>query len=111
MIPNMYKIAGELTSMVIHVAARMATHALSIFGDHSDVMATRATGFALLASNSDPRFQRGGLSDQGVIDYAAHKPQVDEVIYHCLVIIGVELRNLEMTEEIVVEQPSHIFGA
>jgi pyruvate-ferredoxin/flavodoxin oxidoreductase len=53
MIPNMYKIAGELTPAVIHVAARtLATHALSIFGDHSDVMATRATGFALLASNS-----------------------------------------------------------
>src|SRR3974390_387509 len=53
MIPNMYKIAGELTPVVIHVAARtLATHALSIFGDHSDVMATRATGFALLASNS-----------------------------------------------------------
>ncbi len=53
MIPNMYKIAGELTAVVIHVAARtLATHALSIFGDHSDVMATRATGFALLASNS-----------------------------------------------------------
>src|SRR5271165_3047363 len=53
MIPNMYKIAGELTSMVLHVAARtLATHALSIFGDHSDVMAARQTGFALLAANS-----------------------------------------------------------
>src|ERR1700746_2826059 len=53
MIPNMYKIAGELTSAVIHVAARtLATHALSIFGDHSDVMAARTTGFAMLASNS-----------------------------------------------------------
>src|SRR5438874_5392212 len=53
MVPNMYKIAGELTAAVIHVAARtLATHALSIFGDHSDVMAARATGFALLASNS-----------------------------------------------------------
>ncbi|NIA30390.1 MAG: pyruvate:ferredoxin (flavodoxin) oxidoreductase [Actinobacteria bacterium] len=53
MIPNMYKIAGELTSTVFHVSARtIATHALSIFGDHSDVMATRATGWALLASNS-----------------------------------------------------------
>ena len=53
MIPNMYKIAGELTSAVIHVAARtVATHALSIFGDHSDVMAARATGFAMLAANS-----------------------------------------------------------
>ena len=53
MIPNMYKIAGELTSTVFNVAARsLACHALSIFGDHSDVMATRATGLALLASNS-----------------------------------------------------------
>jgi len=53
MIPNMYKIAGELTPAVIHVAARtVAAHALSIFGDHSDVMATRATGFAMLCSNS-----------------------------------------------------------
>ncbi len=53
MIPNMYKIAGELTSTVFHVAARsVATHALSIFGDHSDVMATRSTGFALLSSNN-----------------------------------------------------------
>jgi pyruvate-ferredoxin/flavodoxin oxidoreductase len=53
MIPNMYKIAGELTAAVIHVAARtVATHALSIFGDHSDAMATRATGFAQVASNS-----------------------------------------------------------
>ncbi len=53
MIPNLYKIAGELTSTVFHVAARtVATHALSIFGDHSDVMAVRASGFGLLASNS-----------------------------------------------------------
>src|SRR5436309_5000426 len=53
MIPNMYKIAGELTPFVMHVAARtLATHALSIFGDHSDVMACRSTGFALLASSS-----------------------------------------------------------
>src|SRR5512134_2199390 len=53
MIPNMYKIAGELTSTVFHVAARsLAAQALSIFGDHSDVMATRNTGFALLCSNS-----------------------------------------------------------
>src|SRR4030043_907732 len=52
MIPNMYKIAGELTSTVFHVSARsLAIHALSIFGDHSDVMAVRATGFGLLASN------------------------------------------------------------
>ena len=53
MIPNMFKIAGELNSTVFHVAARsVATHALSIFGDHSDVMATRGTGFGLLASGS-----------------------------------------------------------
>ncbi len=53
MIPNMYKIAGELTSMVLHVAARaLAAQALSIFGDHSDVMAVRQTGFAELCSNS-----------------------------------------------------------
>lgn len=53
MIPNMYKIAGELNSTVFHVAARtVASHALSIFCDHSDVMAARATGFALLCSSS-----------------------------------------------------------
>ncbi len=53
MIPNMYKIAGELLPGVFHVSARtVATHALSIFGDHSDVMAVRQTGFALLASAS-----------------------------------------------------------
>src|SRR5437763_1734325 len=53
MIPNMYKIAGELTPAVIHVAARsLATHALSIFGDHQDVMAVRQTGWAMLASTS-----------------------------------------------------------
>jgi len=53
MIPNMYKIAGELTPTVIHVAARsLAAQALSIFGDHQDVMATRQTGFAMLCSNS-----------------------------------------------------------
>ena len=53
MIPNMYKIAGELLPCVINVAARsLATHALSIFGDHQDIYATRATGFAMLASSS-----------------------------------------------------------
>ena len=53
MIPNMFKIAGELTSTVFHVAARsLATHALSIFGDHSDVMAARSTGWAMLFANS-----------------------------------------------------------
>jgi pyruvate-ferredoxin/flavodoxin oxidoreductase len=53
MVPNMFKIAGELNSTVFHIAARaIATHALSIFGDHSDVMAARTTGFAFLASSS-----------------------------------------------------------
>lgn len=53
MIPNMYKIAGELNAFCMHVSARsLATHALSIFGDHSDVMACRQTGFAMLASSS-----------------------------------------------------------
>ncbi|HEV7330868.1 MAG TPA: pyruvate:ferredoxin (flavodoxin) oxidoreductase [Flavisolibacter sp.] len=53
MIPNMYKIAGELTPTVFHIAARaLATHALSIFGDHSDVMAVRSTGFAMLFGSS-----------------------------------------------------------
>src|SRR5512137_1917379 len=53
MIPNMYKIAGELTPTVFHVTARtVAAHALSIFGDHSDVMAIRQTGWAMLCSTS-----------------------------------------------------------
>ncbi|MCP4418427.1 MAG: pyruvate:ferredoxin (flavodoxin) oxidoreductase, partial [Chloroflexi bacterium] len=53
MIPNMYKIAGELTATVFHIAARsIAAQALSIFGDHSDVMAARNTGFAMLSANS-----------------------------------------------------------
>ncbi len=53
MIPNMYKIAGEQTPFVMHVAARaLATHALSIFGDHSDVMSVRSTGFAMLSSHN-----------------------------------------------------------
>jgi pyruvate-ferredoxin/flavodoxin oxidoreductase len=53
MVPNMYKIAGELTPTVFHIAARsLATHALSIFGDHSDVMAVRGTGFSMLFGNS-----------------------------------------------------------
>jgi pyruvate-ferredoxin/flavodoxin oxidoreductase len=51
MLPNMFKIAGELSPAVIHVAARtVATHALSIFGDHSDVMAVRTAGWAMLSS-------------------------------------------------------------
>ena len=60
MIPNLYKIAGELLPCCIHVAARtLATHALSIFGDHSDVMAVRQTGVALLSS-ATPVFRKSG---------------------------------------------------
>ena len=67
MIPNMYKIAGELTPVVFHVAARsVATHALSIFCDHSDVMACRGTGFAMLASNSVQEAQDFALIAQAV---------------------------------------------
>jgi pyruvate-ferredoxin/flavodoxin oxidoreductase len=67
MIPNMYKIAGELTSAVFHVAARaIAAQGLSIFGDHSDVMAVRATGWALLASHSVQEAQ-----DMALIAHAA----------------------------------------
>ncbi len=65
MIPNLYKIAGELTPFVLHVAARtLATHALSIFGDQSDVMAARATGCALLAANSPQEAQDFALIAQ-----------------------------------------------
>ena len=68
MIPNMYKIAGELTACVIHVAARtIATHALSIFGDHSDVMAARATGFAMLCV----RLGAGSATTSRLIAHAA----------------------------------------
>ena len=65
MIPNLYKIAGELTPFCLHVAARtIATHALSIFGDHSDVMACRQTGVALLASGSVQEAQDFALIGQ-----------------------------------------------
>ncbi|HWR33723.1 MAG TPA: pyruvate:ferredoxin (flavodoxin) oxidoreductase [Chitinophagaceae bacterium] len=67
MIPNMYKIAGELTPAVFHIAARaIATHALSIFGDHSDVMATRSTGFAQLFGNNPQQ-----AMDMAMIAHAA----------------------------------------
>ena len=67
MLPNMYKIAGELTSTVFHIAARaLAAQALSIFGDHQDVMAARATGWAMLASNSVQQ-----VMDLALISHAA----------------------------------------
>ena len=65
MIPNMYKIAGELTPTVFHIAARaVSSQALSIFGDHSDVMAARSTGFGLLSSNSIQEAMDMGLIAQ-----------------------------------------------
>jgi len=67
MIPNMYKIAGELTPTVFHIAARtLATHALSIFGDHSDVMACRSTGWAMLFCNNPQE-----VMDMAMIAHAA----------------------------------------
>lgn len=70
MIPNMYKIAGEMLPCVIHVAARsLATHALSIFGDHQDIYATRGTGFALLASSS--------VQDAHYLSALAHLTAID----------------------------------
>src|ERR671928_1518744 len=67
MLPNMYKIAGELASTVFHVSARsLAAQGLSIFGDHSDVMAARSTGFAMLASGSVQE-----VMDNAVITQAA----------------------------------------
>ena len=67
MIPNMFKIAGELTPFCMHVTARtLATHALSIFGDHSDVMSCRSTGFAMLCSDSVQQAQ-----DFALVSHAA----------------------------------------
>src|SRR5215210_1573862 len=65
MLPNMYKIAGELTPMVMHVAARaLAAQGLSIFGDHSDVMSARGTGFGMLCSSSVQEAQDFALISQ-----------------------------------------------
>jgi len=65
MIPNMFKIAGELSPTVFHVSARsLAAHALSIFGDHSDIAAARSTGFAMLASRSVQEAQDMALISQ-----------------------------------------------
>ena len=73
MLPNMFKIAGELTPTVFHIAARaLATQALSIFGDHSDVMAARTTGFALLSSASVQEAHDGGADRAGRDARVAH---------------------------------------
>ncbi|KAA5711171.1 pyruvate:ferredoxin (flavodoxin) oxidoreductase, partial [Klebsiella pneumoniae] len=65
MIPTLYKLAGQLMPFVLHVAARTdATHALSIFGDHSDVMADRQTGSAMLCASSEQEAQEFALISQ-----------------------------------------------
>ena len=70
MIPNMYKIAGEMLPGVMHVAARsLSTHALSIFGDHQDIYATRSTGFCMLASSS--------VQDCGYLSAIAHMSSIE----------------------------------
>ena len=93
MIPNMYKIAGELTPAVFHVAARsVAAQALSIFGDHSDVMATRATGFAQLCSSSvqeahdlalSPRPRRSRRASRSSISSTASGPRTRSTRSSC----------------------------
>jgi len=95
MIPNMYKIAGELLPGVFHVAARaLAAHALSIFGDHQDVMAARQTGFAFLCSNSP----------QEAMDLAlvAHLAAIDSSIPFCHFFDGFrtshEVRKIEVID-------------
>jgi pyruvate-ferredoxin/flavodoxin oxidoreductase len=71
MLPNMFKIAGELTPTVFHIAARsVATQALSIFGDHSDVMAVRAAGFAQLSSGSVQEAHDAALIAQASTGFA-----------------------------------------
>ena len=73
MIPNMYKIAGEMLPCVMHVAARsLSTHSLSIFGDHQDIYACRSTGFAMLASSS--------VSDAGFLAAVAHLSSIKSSI-------------------------------
>jgi pyruvate-ferredoxin/flavodoxin oxidoreductase len=84
MIPNMYKIAGELTPFVMHVAARtVATHALSIFGDHSDVMACRQTRFAMAGASSpqEAARPRGGRAPRRRSP-AAFRSFISSMVWH-----------------------------
>ncbi|MGF7060259.1 pyruvate:ferredoxin (flavodoxin) oxidoreductase [Brassicibacter mesophilus] len=95
MIPNMYKIAGELLPGVFHVSARaVAGHALSIFGDHSDVMATRQTGFALLASGSVQEV----MDLAGVAHLAAIKSRVPFVHFFDGFRTSHEVQKVELVE-------------
>ncbi|MDX1413018.1 MAG: pyruvate:ferredoxin (flavodoxin) oxidoreductase [Candidatus Promineifilaceae bacterium] len=101
MIPNMYKIAGELTSTVFHVAARsVAAQALSIFGDHSDVMAARNTGFAFLASNSVQE-----VTDFALIAQAATlKSRVPFVHFFDGFRTSHEINKIELLEDAVIRE-------
>ncbi len=101
MIPNMFKIAGEMTPTVFHVTARcVATHALSIFGDHSDVMATRSCGWAMLAAGSVQE-----THDLALISYAAtHKSRVPFLHFFDGFRTSHEVNKLEKLPESVVRE-------
>jgi pyruvate-ferredoxin/flavodoxin oxidoreductase len=101
MIPNMYKIAGELTPAVFHIAARsLATHALSIFGDHSDVMAVRSTGFAMLFGNTPQE-----VMDMALIAHAATlKSRVPFLNIFDGFRTSHELNEVEVIADTVIEQ-------
>lgn len=101
MIPNMYKIAGELTPTVFHIAARsLATHALSIFGDHSDVMAVRSTGFAMLFGNTPQE-----VMDMALIAHAATlKSRVPFLNIFDGFRTSHELNEVEVVDDAVIEQ-------
>ncbi|MCU0316194.1 MAG: pyruvate:ferredoxin (flavodoxin) oxidoreductase [Fimbriimonadaceae bacterium] len=109
MIPNMYKIAGELTPTVFHVAARsLATNSLSIFGDHQDVMAVRQTGFALLASSSVQEAHDMALVSQAAT-LASRVPflhffdgfRTSHEVNKCLILTDDQMRSLVSEEAIL----------
>ena len=101
MIPNMFKIAGEMTPTVFHVTARcVATHALSIFGDHSDIMATRSCGWAMLGGGTIQE-----THDMALISYAAtHKSRVPFVHFFDGFRTSHEVNKLEVIPEDIVRQ-------
>ncbi|MBQ3453835.1 MAG: pyruvate:ferredoxin (flavodoxin) oxidoreductase, partial [Thermoguttaceae bacterium] len=101
MIPNMFKIAGEMTPTVFHVTARaVATHALSIFGDHSDVMATRSCGWAMLCGGSVQE-----THDMAMIAYAStHKARVPFLHFFDGFRTSHEVNKLEVIPEDIVRQ-------
>ena len=101
MIPNMYKIAGELNSTVFHIAARsIASQALSIFCDHSDVMATRQTGFAILSSNSVQEAHDMALISQ----VATLKSRIPFLHFFDGFRTSHEINNIELIDENIMKQ-------